>query len=267
MPKRVAFEKRLRLPPKTPITLTEAELCLRYTPAAVARDVPKERGAELRGAFRRLQTLLRAGFLARPAGPDKTATLSLVRTSEDTLRLRYRGRGAHANLLVIAQRLFVGYHQSPDYVIDAVRNGEAGSEGYTAFVFSVLVKELSVDGLVGPPRAKRVATPSPAAALSEDPCDLRGVRMPKGKIIDLDERVIKGSWKAASARLEDAWLSISGLDGFLPVGHDPEFEPGDEELYVADKGSALELSSWSVEAFFFREWLALLQRPPARAEG
>ena len=58
--------------------------------------------------------------------------------------------------------------------------------------------------------------------------------------------------------LEDNWLTIAQFAAFLPPGHEPGFEPGEEQFMPRKKGKVLEIEAISVEQPFLFELLDLL---------
>jgi hypothetical protein len=257
-----AMARALQFPPEVPLHLQRIEIEVHYKLQAVQDGFPPDRAAELGSVAENLAALLRAGFLCRPFGPDDSARVAVKQTAPDRVLFGYAGRGAHLNLLVVMLRLIHRFHQSPpglhEELLAAADDPAEVAEYFTPMVFDDLIATIAARQLVAVPGAPMRATPDGARALSQDmPVPGSGPLTPD-PVVEAELLRLKSAVPPPGEALEDHWLSVSQYAVFLPPGHDPAFEPGDEMFYEGLRGKALDVEEISIEQVFVFEFLNLL---------
>ncbi len=254
-----ALIRTMQFPPEVPLHLTRIEIEIAYRTQAVADGWPADRAGELSRVAAHLAGLLRAGFLCRPSGPDDSARVGVRQSGPDRVMIGYAGRGAHVNLLVLLLRLVHRYHQTPPEVEANLRAAAADpaevASYFTPLVFADLIAAVAARQLVAAPGSPMRATPDGTRALSQDmPVPGSGPLSPD-PVVEAELLRATGV-PAPDEDVADHWLSVSQFAAFLPPGHDPAHEPGDEAFHA--EGKALEIEAIGVEQVFLFELLAVL---------
>lgn len=273
-----AFFASLDAPARWPETLVHARLVLTYTEAAVCAGIPGDVLEDLETYAPALEALLNAGFLGRPRAATSgttAATVNAVLTEADTLQLTLSTSGAHADVLVLVLRLLLALHQTPAGAFERLV-AMLGSEEEARDVFGgkdcgALVRRLAVVDVTGQAGAAEHAV-SPLALLSagarrlasgpigEHTSDATHRSTAYG-LVQIERLVVTGAAFEIPEDLEDAFLTLAGLDLFLPPDADPDFEPGEEEFWLRD--GALVADTVSMEEALLVEWIACLAGAPA----
>jgi hypothetical protein len=257
-----ALSAALQFPPEVPLHLQRIEVEVAYKLKAAQDGFPADRATELASVAENLAALVRAGFLCRPFGPDATARIAVKQSAPDRLIFGYAGRGAHVNLLVVMLRLIHRYHQTPpgvhEELLAAAEDPAEVAAYFTPMVFGDLISSIAPRQLVAVAGSPMRAAPDATRALSQDmPVPASG---PLGAdpVLEAELVRVKGAVPPPDPTVEDHWLSVSQFAVFLPPGHDPAFEPGDEGFFEGQRGKALEVEEISIEQVFLFEFLNLL---------
>jgi len=253
---------RVRIVPEQPDIVTEVTATLTYSPEAKAGGMPEERADVWGSIAEDIATCMSRGFLARPVTnkAEVACDVALSEARDLVLRLHCPG-GAHANVLVVLLRLFAATHQTPASAFDELLialdgDREAAAEMAGGLDYSRDVARLTIE-TVGPPGG-------PLSAMDMRFARRRAAHVPASgpfgdaRVIEADMLRFKGvSVPGLDPDLEDALLSLSGTDAFLPLGHDAGFTPGDEEWWIPEPG-ILTLGDISMEQVFLFEAAACL---------
>ncbi|MEM6757861.1 MAG: hypothetical protein AAF601_00135 [Pseudomonadota bacterium] len=252
---------RLHISSTLPEVVSRVAVTVQYAPEAVARDLPVDRQS-VWGLFAEdLAVLLSSGFLSRPFQAQVPATVTAVLEGAERLVITVNTTGAHVNLVHALVRMVVATHQTPAdaaarLLVEAGGDEEATAEAYNRMIFDQDIGALMVQ-VKGPD------------GLEPIPVDIRGaiwhnVHVPTtgplgdGPVVEADEITFTNlSFENINEDVEDTFLSISGLNGFVPVGFDAQNEPGEEEIFVPNRGTAV-VQNVSIEQTYLFELLATL---------
>ncbi|MFV0475995.1 MAG: hypothetical protein ACK5MQ_17600 [Pikeienuella sp.] len=250
------ISSRTHLPPALPTVATGLELTVIYTPQAVEDGLPDECVDLLVGDLDKLGVLLRAGFLMRPIGA-RFARLALERAGPDRSRVIFEGDGGHINLLTVLLRIVHSHHHTPDGAFEELV-AAIGDEDEARAVFGGITFTGAVE------RIEVTATGIDGAVSVEIPFD-RVIDDASGSDEDGGEALIEaGRLKvsgfpagAIDPAIEDALLTMAGVPAFIPIGADPEFEPGEEEIFrgAEGEGAPLIIDNISIQRAFLFEML------------
>lgn len=252
---------RLHAPAEMPEIVTRVHVALKYSASAVAEDLPVERLEIWEEMAEEVTRLLGHGFLSRPVAQDVPARVSASLTGPDELTLIVETPGAHANLVVLLIRLLAATHHSPDGAFQELLTALDGDTDAALEVFGGMIFERDV-ALV------TVQTTGPEGVAMQ-PFDARvgrsrGAHLPASGLLD-EERVIEAdvirfqgvATTDIDPDLEDAFLSLSGMQGFVPFDFSSENEPGEEEFF-APASDTLAVNGVSMEQVFLFEMIACL---------
>lgn len=253
---------RLRVAADQPDIVTGATATLSYSQTARAGGMPEER-ADVWGAIAEdIAACMSSGFLARPVATraEVTCDAGLSGARDLVVHINCPG-GAHVNLLVVLLRLLAATHQTPPWAFKELLiamdgDREAAAEMANALDFDRDVAGLAIETFGAPdaPRdtmdmrfARRRGAHVPASGPPGDAC-----------VIDAELLRFEGiSAEGLDPDLEDALLSLSGTEAFLPLGHEARFTPGDEEWWIPESG-LLTARDISMEEVFLFEAAACL---------
>lgn len=231
----------------------QARIVLRYSAGKAAKGNAQEDAQTLQQSFDDLMALAERGFL------DARGLVAVVEApASDLLEVRLGGGHLPLDLVVIALRLVIGANDnSPEdfQQLLAALDGDLDMAslvyGGTNFEEDVIGIALSIEGS-GPVE-------------SFDPFHLGGEAGPLRQA----RRLVVRGWAQhmPDDETEDAILRLSGMRAFLPVGVEPDHEPGDEEYFAS--GADLIIDHLSIEEASLRALLAMLApgKLPVLAEG
>ena len=220
-----------------PLQPKQARIALRYSAGKAAKGNTQETAETLQGTFDDLVALSRRGFLGAQA-----LEANVEAPAPDVLEVRLS-----ADVLVIALRLVINANDSSaeDFqrllgALDGDMETALQVYGGTNFEEDVIGIELVVEGN-GPTQAF-------------DPFHLAGQT---GPICQARRLTVEG-WARhmPNEQTEDHILRLSGMRAFLPVGAEPDYEPGDEEYFPS--GDDLLIDAVSIEDASLRAILAML---------
>lgn len=252
--------KSLRIAGELPEVITALQIELRYAPDALQNGLPEDRLEEVTEMLEYLGLLLQAGFLSRPFTPQSRIQLEAQLPEANLLRLRFRGAGQHCNLIPLLLRMLHGLHQTPAdafaELVAALDSEDRAREVFEGIDYArtVLHLAVAVQGAEGaalqpasPDQARRGGVPLPASGpLSpERVIEAEAVRvmgLPEGLEVDDD--------------LENAFLTVAMTGAFLPLDHDPYFDPGEAETWT--DGDVLQIDDVAMEQAFLFEWINML---------
>ncbi|MEO1076867.1 MAG: hypothetical protein AAFX41_13040 [Bacteroidota bacterium] len=270
-----AFLATLDAPARWPETLVHARLVLTYTEAAVRDGIPAEVLKDLETYAPALEALLHVGFLDRTHGSGTTAaTVNAVLIEAEALQLTLSTNGTHANVLVLVLRLLLALHQTPtgafERLVAMLGSDEEARDVFGGKDYGTLIHRLAVVDVTGPAGAAEHAV-SPLTLLSAGTRRLASGpigestgdaphRSTARSLVQAERLVVTGAAFEIPEDLEDAFLTLAGLDLFLPPDADPDFEPGEEEFWLRD--GALVADTVSMEEALLVEWIACLADAP-----
>lgn len=250
---------RSHLPPAPPMVATGLELILTYTPQAVEEGLPDECADPLADDLEKLGRLLRAGFLARPFGA-RSPRLAFERAGPDQSRIVFEGDGAHINLLTVLLRIVHSHHQTPDgafeELVAAIGDEETARAVFGGIVFAEAIERIDVTATGA---AGAASVELPFDAVIDEAAGSDGE--PGDALIEAERLLVAGVPEGAiDPDIEDALLTMTGVPAFIPIGADPEFEPGEEEIFFGAEaeGAPLIIDNISIQRVFLFEMLNCL---------
>ncbi|WP_415919306.1 hypothetical protein [Tateyamaria sp. SN6-1] len=252
---------RLNVPGTLPEVVTRVAITVQYSPAAAARDLPTDRFEIWHAMADEVADGLNKGFLTRPFAKDASAAGVVTMDGPDRMVIEVTTPGAHVNLVHVMVRLVVASHHTPadayPRLLDALDGDEeAANEAFNGMIFDRDIGALTV----------QVAGPE---GLEPMPVDIRqalwhNVHVPASGpigdalLVEADEIAFTNlQADALDEDLEDAFLSLAGMNAFIPIGHDAAHEPGEEELFFTGPGTLL-AHTVSMEQIFLFELVATL---------
>mgnify|MGYP006265914093 CR=1 FL=1 len=253
---------RLQIAPEQPEIVTDVTATLFYSHAAKAGGMPEER-ADVWGTIADdIAACMSRGFLARPVTTraEVACDAALSDARDLVVRLHCPG-GAHVNVLVVLLRLFAATHQTPasaftELLIAMDGDRDAAAEMANALNFDRDVARLTIE-TVG-------SSAAPFVQMDMRFGRTRGAHVPASgplgdaRVIDAELLHFEGvSAAELDPDLEDALLSLSGTDAFVPLGHNADFTLGDEEWWSPEPGR-LTARDISMEQVFLFEAAACL---------
>ena len=252
---------RLSIPGTLPEVVTRGVATLSYSQDALDNGRPEERAEVWQEMCEDLVRLLEVGFLARPFAAQVPVSASAVLTGPDKLVITVETSGAHVNLVHVLVRLIVATHHTPDDGFQRVLDAVDGDVDKANEVFGGLVYDRDVGALT-----VQVAGPE---GLEPMPVDIRAalwhnVHVPASGplgdaiLMEAEETVISNlTFDDLDEETEDAFLTISSMNAFIPIGLDAVHEPGDEEMFLSGPGT-LTVHTISIEQVFLFELVATL---------
>jgi hypothetical protein len=246
----------LHLPEPVPSVVTGLTIDVVYTPAAVVKGMAKDRALAVSDTLAHLQTLLRAGFLSLPFAADPTAELATTVPHSSSLRVTYRGAGAHINLIHPLVRVLHSLHSTPDdgfaMLVAALGDEDAARAIYDGVVFTDCVVGITITGLHPHPAATPIARLGPIAVMDAMPFPATGP-LAADPIISAEMLRLNA---VIGDTLDDAWLSLSGFGAFVPPDTKAAFVPGEEDVF--GHGGQTLIRNITVEQVFLFAYLQVL---------
>ncbi|MEL7165811.1 MAG: hypothetical protein AAGL96_10085 [Pseudomonadota bacterium] len=250
---------RLHISSTLPEVVTRVVVTVQYTPEAVARNLPVDRQSVWDLFAEDLAVLLGSGYLSRPFQPQVPATVTAVLEGAERLVITINTTGAHVNLVHALIRMVLATHQTPAdaavrLLVEAGGDDVEAAEAYNHMVFDTDIGAVMVQ-VKGPD------------GLEPIPVDIRGaiwhnVHVPPtgplggSPVIEADEITFSNlTFDDVNEDVEDAFLSVSGMNAFIPTGFDAANEPGEEEVFVPARGTAV-VQNVSIEQIYLFELLA-----------
>jgi hypothetical protein len=255
----------LRLPDRLAQVVTGFIITIRYTPQAVEGGVVDHKMFFLDDYLAHLQGLVRAGFLVRPALPDVTATFAIKKPDPAEIVVEFAGSGQHANLILVLVRLLYSLHAAPRadrYALDGDEDEEEGSaevanDAPAHQAYLDIIRDIVVTDVVTKPGAPELAGLGTKALSLDMPVPLGG--LPSGEaLMEAEELRLALPTPRIPDDLDEAWLTLSGALGFIPIDANPAFDPGEEEFFASADESELIVREISAEAVLLFEYLDLL---------
>lgn len=230
-----------------PAKQDEARIALRYSAGRAAKVHAQEGVEDLQDTFDSLVVLADRGFLGMQG-----LVVTVSAPARDLLEVRLAADGLPQDLVVIALRLVVSANDNDpadfQMLLDALDGDmETALEAYGGTNFEEEVAEVSLS----------VAGVADAGAF--DPFHLGAAAGPVRHAQRL--LVQDAAPDMPDADTEDHLLRLSGMRAFLPVGVQPEYEPGEEEYFP--QGDNLVLDRVSIEEASLHAILSMLA--PGRA--
>ncbi|MGX5722952.1 hypothetical protein [Shinella zoogloeoides] len=225
-----------------PLQPKQARIALRYSAGKAAKGSTQEAAETLQETFDDLVALAGHGFLGAQG-----LEVAVEAPAPDVLEVRLSADPLPLDLIVIALRLVISANDnSPEDfqrllgALDGDMETALQVYGGTNFEEEVNGIELSVEGK-GP-------------AQTFDPFHLAGQA---GPIWQAGRLTVQG-WARhmPDEETEDHILRLAGMRAFLPVGVEPDYEPGDEEYFPS--GDNLLIDTVSIEDASLRAILAML---------
>lgn len=254
------FFSRVQISPTLPEIVTRVQASIVYTPKALEDEWPEDRYDSWVDTMEDLTRLLNYGFLARPASSQAVTTCSATMSAPNTLVLGIETQGgAHINLVILLLRLIYSTHQTPPDAFAKLVAAFDGDEEAAKEVYGGINLNDHVDAV-----RLDVAGQEGAESLQ---FDLRYAYQPncflpasgpvsEQSVVEFDLLRFSGmSVTTLDEDYEDAFLLISSLDSFLPIGFSAASEPGEEEIVIRADGTAT-IEDISIEQVFLFEALA-----------
>ena len=253
----------LQIAPALPDVVTGIEAKVIYTDAALANDLPNNRQDIWQDIVNDLVTLLRAGFLSRPHSSQASIRGECRLENSKTLSIRVQGPGLHVALVTAMIRMIHATHHTPEGSYEELLAALDFDEVAAKEAFGGMVYSQDVDALT--------VSVSPQPGSPQRPFDLQqghlaGLTTPgsgplsPNPVIQAHRLIFDGvAILDLDVDLEDAFLGLSGTMAFVPLDADPEFEPGDEELFIPEPGTLM-VDDISIEQGMLFEFLACLQQ-------
>lgn len=166
----------------------------------------------------------------------------------------------HADVIVLLLRLIHSHNQSPtdgfQRLLDAIGDEEAARAVFPDIQFGQVVTRVSVRA-----KGETLAAFDPLRAAGYA---LLFSGLSADEVVQPTRISVQMPTRPGSAT-NDAWLALSGLRTLLPIGFDPDFEEGEEELHI--HSGELMIDKISVETAWLSAFLELLQaEAPASVE-
>lgn len=249
----------LDAPDELPAVIERLVMEVEFTQRAVEGELVEEATMEIEDTLEDLGALMRAGFLCRSASTPVSHRLQVSMPDPSRVHVDLKSTGAHPNLVPLLVRLIYHLHQTPpdafhrlvaafDGDTQAAIDAYAGVD-YRKTIAQVRLRDVEGRGGVSPLHLGCSVPASDAPGPEEDHVEWA--------------RLVIGGFDSSAeldAELEDAWLSLSMMNAFIPLGRTVEFEPGEEEFFFRSAASGRELvcDALSVEPFWLKEWLVCL---------
>lgn len=253
----------LDAPDELPEVIEHLVMEVEFTEGAVAAGVAHGAVPELEETVDDVRALMSAGFLCRSEQSPGSHLLRVAAPDPSGIRIELESTAVHRNLVPMLVRLMFSLHQTPPEAFDRVvaafgGDEQAAREAYAGVDYSETIAGLrfqTVEGR-GEERAFELQSSVPDADMA------RPVGWPEGAYGEW-ERVVIGGFDGSAEldfTLEDAWLSVSMMSAFVPLGQPAGFEPGEEEFFFREAKSGRQLVCYglSVEYFWLGEWLTCL---------
>lgn len=225
-----------------PLQPERARIALRYSAAKAAKGGAQEAAETLRETFDDLVALAERGFLG---GRGLEAIVEAP--ASDLLEVRLCAKYLPPDLVVIALRLLIsGNDNSPEDfqrllgALDGDMEAALAAYGGTNFEEEVTEIVLGMEGS--------------GSSQAFDPFHLAGQAGPMRQARRL---TIPGFARyMPDEETEDHILRLSAMRAFLPLGAEPDYEPGDEEYFT--RGDDLVIDRVSIEDASLRAIFAML---------
>lgn len=254
---------RLRIAPNLPEAITRIDIWVNYSEVAIANDLPQDRKETWEETLEELTALLKIGFLSRPSGKQTQVFAQAELETKDRLRISLQTPGTHMALITVLLRLIHSTHQTPagayEALLAALDFDEAAAQNaFGGMIYSRDVAMVSVNVVAAPNSAERPFELQQGhlagmVLLADGP-------LAPEPVIDAQRICFAGlELSELSEDLEDNFLNLSGACAFLPFDAKPEFEPGNESIYLSEPDK-LTIDEISIEQPILFELLTCLHQ-------
>jgi hypothetical protein len=235
----------LNAPDGLPAVIERLVMEIEFTGSAVEAGVADETNIEVEDTLRDVGALMQAGFLCRSVRTPASHRLQVAMPDPCRIRVDLESTGVHPNVVPMLVRLIYSLHQTPPEAFQrlvAAFDGDerAAIEAFAGVDYAETVAELRFRQLEG----RGEVRPFQLRSAVPDVDVFRPVGWPEGGYGEW-ERVVVGGFDSSAeldVDLEDAWLSVSMMRAFVPLGQPVAFEPGYEEF---SSETLSPVASWS----------------------
>ncbi|MEO1083555.1 MAG: hypothetical protein AAFY88_04885 [Acidobacteriota bacterium] len=253
--------RRLQAPAVLPEVVTRVAVTLQYSPEASASDLPADRVEVWKDMAGEMAALLTMGFLSRSAAHGGPVAVTATLETPGRLVVVAETPGSHVNLVPMMVRLVVSTHDTPEGAFQELLNALEGDEAAAREAFGGMNFDQDVEAITvevsGPDGSEATAAEIRSASWRGVPLPASG-RLAGDDVVEADEITFTGLVAdGLDPDLEDNFLSLSGMQAFLPIGFDPAHGAGDEEFFFSAP-AVLTVHGISIEQVYLFELVATL---------